>query len=100
MKAQGDETFTSACSRNIGHPQGVRSKMLESALAYSRLGWRIMPLHNIENGICTCRPSPTRPKAGAACISPGKHPRIKTGRAFEAATVLLMGAGLLKAKAT
>ena len=45
-----------------------------------------MPLHNIENGVCTCKPTPNRPKAGAECISPGKHPRIKTGRAFEAAT--------------
>lgn len=45
-----------------------------------------MPLHNIDGGICTCRPTATRPKAGADCPSPGKHPRIKTGRAFEAAT--------------
>lgn len=45
-----------------------------------------MPLHNIIGGICSCRPSPARPKAGAECPSPGKHPRIKTGRAFEAAT--------------
>jgi hypothetical protein len=45
-----------------------------------------MPLHNIEGGICTCRPTTSRPKAGAECPSPGKHPRIKTGRAFEAAT--------------
>lgn len=60
--------------------------MLEHALAYAAQGLRVMPLHNIEGGICTCRPSKTRPKAGAECISPGKHPRIKTGRAFEAAT--------------
>lgn len=45
-----------------------------------------MPLHNIEGGICTCKPSPARSKAGADCLSPGKHPRIKTGRSFEAAT--------------
>lgn len=60
--------------------------MLEHALAYARRGFRVMPLHNIENGICSCRPSLKRPKAGAECPTPGKHPRIKTGRAFEAAT--------------
>jgi hypothetical protein len=60
--------------------------VLEHALAYARRGWRVMPLHNIAGGICTCRPTTTRPKAGAECPSPGKHPRIKTGRAFEAAT--------------
>ena len=61
--------------------------MLEHALAYARAGWRVMPLHNIgPDGVCTCRPTKSRPKAGVECPSPGKHPRIKTGRAFEAAT--------------
>jgi len=60
--------------------------VFEHALTYARLHWRVMPLHNIENGICTCKVTPARPKAGAECPSPGKHPRIKTGRAFEAAT--------------
>ena len=61
--------------------------MLEHALAYARAGWRIQPLHNIgEDGFCTCRPTKSRPKAWQECPSPGKHPRIKTGRAFEAAT--------------
>lgn len=61
--------------------------LLDAALMYAGFGWHVMPLHNIENGTCTCRPSPSRPKGGALCESPGKHPRIKTGRAFEAATV-------------
>lgn len=61
--------------------------MLEHALAYARAGWRVMPLHHIgADGFCTCRPTERRPKAGPECPSPGKHPRIKTGRAFEAAT--------------
>ncbi len=61
--------------------------MLEHALAYARAGWRIMPLHNIgADGHCTCRPTTTRPKAHIECPTPGKHPRIKTGRAFAAAT--------------
>lgn len=61
--------------------------MLDHALAYARAGWRVQPLHNIgPDGFCTCRPTKIRPKAGKECPSPGKHPRIKTGRAFEAAT--------------
>jgi putative DNA primase/helicase len=45
---------------------------LRAALAYARLGWNIIPLHNIvSNGHCTCA-------AGAGCgTSAGKHPRIK-----------------------
>lgn len=46
-----------------------------------------MPLHNIgADGHCTCRPTKHRPKAHIECPTPGKHPRIKTGRAFAAAT--------------
>lgn len=61
--------------------------MLEQALSYARVGWRVQPLHNIgSDGFCTCRSSNVRPKAHQDCPSPGKHPRIKTGRAFEAAT--------------
>jgi hypothetical protein len=50
--------------------------MLEAALAYSRMRWRIFPCHSIVNGRCTC--------GKADCKSPGKHPRIKEG--FRAAT--------------
>jgi hypothetical protein len=61
--------------------------MLEHALSYAARGWRVMPLHHIgTDGYCTCRPTERRPKAHVECPSPGKHPRIKTGRAFELAT--------------
>src|SRR5262249_12862593 len=44
----------------------------DAALAYARLGWRVVPLHHItEAGECSCT-------KGAACgRSAGKHPRIK-----------------------
>ncbi len=35
------------------------------------LGWPVLPLHNIENGACTCK--------RAECGSPGKHPRSPHG---------------------
>ncbi len=46
------------------------STHLDHALAYAKLGWRIVPLHHINGkGQCTC----LRP----GCEAPGKHPRIK-----------------------
>jgi len=46
------------------------SKLLDHALGYAKLGWRIVPLHNINaKGQCTCQRK--------SCDGPGKHPRIK-----------------------
>lgn len=39
----------------------------EAAVAYAHRGWVVVPLHGIDDGVCTCR-------EGAACSSPGKHP--------------------------
>lgn len=50
--------------------------MLEAALAYGRMKWRIFPCHSIVNGACSC--------GKPACGSPGKHPRTKQG--FKEAT--------------
>jgi hypothetical protein len=47
--------------------------LLEAALQYAARGWKIIPLHSIRNGQCTCRKQ-------AECDAPGKHPRIKTGK--------------------
>lgn len=41
---------------------------LDYALEYAARGWRVMPLHHIEKGVCSCHK--------VACPSPGKHPRI------------------------
>jgi Virulence-associated protein E/Bifunctional DNA primase/polymerase, N-terminal/Primase C terminal 2 (PriCT-2) len=53
----------------------VPSEMLEAALAYSRMSWRVFPLHTMIDGKCSC---------GKACSSPAKHPRTKSG--FKEAT--------------
>lgn len=45
--------------------------MLDAALAYGRMGWRVFPLHTIVDGACSCDK--------ANCTSPGKHPRTKAG---------------------
>ncbi len=47
------------------------SVKLESALAYSRMHWRIFPCHSIVEGRCSC--------GKKNCGSPGKHPRTKGG---------------------
>ena len=41
--------------------------MLECALAYIAKGWRVLPLHSIIDGKCTCGEIPYPKK-------PGKHP--------------------------
>lgn len=48
---------------------------------YLAKGWRIFPLHWIENGSCTCR-------KGSECRSAGKHPRNQNG--FHGATTDLV----------
>lgn len=51
---------------------GVKTDLLEWALAYADLGWKVVPLHTpepVKN--CSCR----NPK----CSSPGKHPRTQHG---------------------
>jgi hypothetical protein len=39
--------------------------MLEAALSYARIGFRVLPLQSIVNSKCTC---------GKSCRTPGKHP--------------------------
>jgi len=36
---------------------------------YAAAGFKLFPVHSVENGICTC-------KDGRACQNPGKHPRV------------------------
>lgn len=38
---------------------------------YLAMGWALVPLHHVERGACSCR-------AGAACKSAGKHPRLSS----------------------
>jgi hypothetical protein len=42
-----------------------------AALAYARLGWPVLPLHNPVAGGCSC--------GAARCPSPAKHPRLRHG---------------------
>ena len=48
----------------------TESAILQAALEYAALGWRVVPLHNpVQGGGCSCKRS--------ECESIGKHPRIK-----------------------
>ncbi len=52
-------------------PTGCRSMgCLKAALAYAKLGWRVVLVHGIVDGLCTC-------KKGDTCKKPGKHPVFK-----------------------
>lgn len=47
------------------------NSLLESALEYATKGWKLLPLHTVVNGRCSCGRSD--------CTAPGKHPRIVGG---------------------
>jgi hypothetical protein len=49
----------------------VDNPILEAALAYGRLGIKILPMHGIVDGRCTC--------GAPKCKSPGKHPATPRG---------------------
>jgi hypothetical protein len=53
-------------------PSGAQENhLLQAALGYARRGWRVMPLHEISEGGCSC---------GKDCgNSKGKHPRTRHG---------------------
>jgi hypothetical protein len=53
------------------------SQLLLAASDYAHRGWRVLPLHGIVEGKCTC--------GKKDCGSPGKHPR--TPRGFKDATI-------------
>ena len=42
------------------------------ALKYATNGWRVVPMHAIQEGHCTCQ-------QGARCKNPGKHPMTLHG---------------------
>jgi putative DNA primase/helicase len=48
-----------------------QERILECALEYTNLGWKVLPLHTIRDGQCTC--------GKANCSSPGKHPITPNG---------------------
>ena len=49
----------------------VDQAALDAALAYARRGLRVLPVHGVRDGRCTCgRPD---------CAAPGKHPRTPHG---------------------
>ena len=52
------------------------NSQLEQAIQLSKKGWSIIPLHGIENGICTCSKKDR-------CTSPGKHPRVSSWLEFQ-----------------
>jgi len=59
------------------HGGGNVNPMLRQALAYAARGWRVLPVHSIRDGRCTCR--------HPGCLTPGKHP-IERGWQHRATT--------------
>ncbi len=46
------------------------SELLHAALSYAARGWRVLPLHTMRAGRCSCN--------RAQCPSPAKHPLVFT----------------------
>jgi hypothetical protein len=46
-------------------------QFFEAALRYSRLGFKVLPVHSVVDGLCTC--------GDTGCSSPGKHPLTRHG---------------------
>jgi len=71
---QGAAAKTGNCNSNNIIPQRSENvKPLDAALGYAARGWRVYPVHSIEDGHCTCH-DPGGPKC-----KPGKHPRTQHG---------------------
>lgn len=52
-------------------PATARDALLNSALQVAELGWRVIPLHDVSRGTCSC--------GNPDCKSQGKHPRCLHG---------------------
>src|ERR1700722_12640537 len=46
--------------------------LIAHARGYSELGFRVLPVHTVRNGVCTCR-------LGGSCKHAGKHPQTRRG---------------------
>ena len=69
-KPYRNQRFVPAARRSAKASQkrAIDAGLLNAALAYAAMGWRIFPVHGIVDGRCTC---------GKSCGRQGKHPCIK-----------------------
>jgi hypothetical protein len=49
--------------------EGEAMSVLEAALSYADLGWKVLPVYGFVDGRCAC-------PQGEKCPSPGKHPQL------------------------
>ncbi len=61
------------CDSDDARPPVTTADLVAAAIGYAAAGIAVLPLHTPDaGGVCSCR-------AGAACGSPGKHPRVRRG---------------------
>ncbi len=57
--------------------ESLPSDPLSAALTYGRAGFRVLPVHDVSDGVCSCPdPRPNGSPGGKRCPDKGKHPRI------------------------
>ena len=62
---------SSPAGREAAMTSKRETPLLRAALDYAMRGWRVLPLHDVVSGRCSCRQD--------KCKSPGKHPRTRRG---------------------
>jgi hypothetical protein len=53
----------------LRNDETAAGEVLAAALDYALRGWRVLPLHDVTAGRCSCAD-------GESCKTPGKHPRV------------------------
>lgn len=69
--------MTKSPSSGVGEA-AVTGDLVTAALAYGQAGLRVLPIHTVREGVCSC--------GAVDCDRPAKHPLIKAGKDFSRAS--------------
>ena len=59
-------------------------ELAAAALALAERGWKVLPLHDVMRGACSCA-------RGERCATPGKHPRLRKWQEWASADAGTVG---------
>ena len=61
-------------NRNVSKLPDTSDSLPHAAVQYALLGFRVIPLNSVSQGLCSCRHGN---RHNTQCSAPGKHPRIR-----------------------